>query len=253
MYRFFRSPYMQADGVGGSAEDEVKNEDIDDELNKEDDEPNDDEDGEKQDEVKEDKVPLKKYLSEKQRRKDIEKRLKDLEEKSIDSDILTYRDKIKKKYLEKDYEEKFAEDFAEELTSIYAELKKTSKKNDDSFIDEEISDLAESDPIYEDASTYKDQIKDLMKKSKISAEEAYIKLRGKTRLKEMLLNKEQVNAAKRKEVDSKKLPESKGGGKAKDPYPLDDKDKKALKQLQETFPNAGWTAEKYFKKIYKNV
>lgn len=200
-----------------------------------------------EEEVQEEKVPLKKFLSEKQRRKEVEKKLRELEDKQVDSEVITKRNSIKDKYIKAGYDEELASMLAEDIASVY---KDTKKKDTDTIFDEEIADLVESDSLYKDAHLYKEQIRPLMKNG-LSAEEAYIKLRGKTILREARINQEQVSLGRRKEVENKNVPVSKGGGKATNPYPLDDKDRSALKSLQESFPDAGWTAEKYYKTIYK--
>lgn len=239
--KYFKAPYMKPDDEAGGGVDErnEENQEVE-EVQQEEQEVL---------EQKEESVPLKKYLSEKQRRKEIEKKLREIEDKSIDTEIINKRNALKDKYIKAGYDEELSNMLAEDMTAVLSEAKKVAKKDADATFKEDIFDLAESDSFYEDATAYETQLIPLMKKG-FTAEEAYIKLRGNARMREVMLNKEQVSAVKRKEIESKKVATS-TSSKANNPYPLDDRDKKALKQLQESFPDAGWTSEKYYNKMKK--
>jgi hypothetical protein len=107
------------------------------------------------------------------------------------------------------------------------------------------------DNFFSDAPTYKNEIQKVIKDYKakgieIDAEEAYFKVRGKSRMREYRTDIEQKALLDRRNGDDKKLPASTPKA-PKDPYPLDDVDKKALEGLQKAQPSAGWTAERYFK------
>jgi hypothetical protein len=207
-----------------------------------------------QEEEKENKVPLASLLEEKKKRKELEKRLRALEEKELDSSILDEKLKIKQKYIQKGYDEDFADSLAEDFASLKSELKKSTRKDQDT-LDEDIEDLASQDVFYSDAMAYKKEIKSKIgefkkKGHELSVEDAYTLIRGKTRAKELKEDLEQ------KEILSKRgAPKSKtinaSSSAPKNPYPLDDADKKALERLQRRQPESSWTAEKYYKMFKK--
>ena len=87
-----------------------------------------------------------------------------------------------------------------------------------------------------------------MKKKDLTAEEAYNVLRGKQRQRELKEDGEQKDLAKRRSQGTRqKSPGPAASLNPKNPYPLDDVDKKALKSLQKAQPSANWTVEKYYK------
>lgn len=190
---------------------------------------------EENEEEKEDKIPLAKYMEEKKKRQAYEKRLSSIEEEQE-------KTRLKESFLDRGYFQDEAERLADERIKSKAELDQIKDKQ----IDYEISDLSKTDSFYSDALSWKDEIKQKMKKLNIPAEEAYMLLRGKTRVHEIKTQSEQLNLAKRREAEGKRV-ENAEPGPAKDKYKLDETDRKALNQLQKAQPDAGWTAEKYWK------
>jgi hypothetical protein len=198
-----------------------------------------------------DKVPLSVHLQTKKELKELKKRLRESEERDIDNDLKNTREQIIRKYTEKGYDEELANMLADDIVGIKSEVKKSKLNNiDDSTLDEELADLSK-DKFFEDAPTFKKDIQARVSEYKkkgieLSVEDAYISLRGKNRLKEIQTDIEQKASLKRREGEEKQVPSSTSAA-PKNPYPLDDADKKALEGLQKAQPNGGWTPEKYYK------
>jgi hypothetical protein len=232
-------PFMMADDITGGKPEEKP-------------EVKPDEKPEQKPEVKQERsVPEATFLEEKKKRKELERRLREFEEKNVDKDVAIDKANIKKKYVDKGYDEDLAETIAEDMANLRAEFRKSRFSDlDDSTIDDDLKELAR-DNFFKDASVYKKEISTAISEAKkkgieLSAEDAYFKVRGKTRLKEYQTEIEQLALLKRKETEEKEIPQS-SPKSPKDPYPLDEADKKALEGLQKAMPSAGWTPEKYFK------
>lgn len=184
-----------------------------------------------------DSVPISVYLSEKERRKKAEQQLNLLYETSE-------RESIKKQWLSDGYDEKFAEAMA----LIQSDLALQKRKSKSEILDDEILSLAKSDPFFEDAEAYKSDIAALMESKGVSAENAYMILRGRARTREIREDVEQLRLAnKRVEPVAPTEPVTISSGAPQNPYPLDANDHKALEALQKSQPWAQWTAEKYYK------
>lgn len=200
----------------------------------------------------EEKVPLSTHLEEKKKRKSLEKKIRELEEKELDSSILHEKETIKKKYIDKGYDEDLAVLIADDLINIKSEFKKSKlkEKRNNSFEDD-LKELSRQS-YYNDALTFKKEIKtkiDEFSKNGIdlSPEDAYQLVRGKTRIKEFITDTEQKEALRRRsEESSSKVPNA-SSVSPKNPFPLDESDKRALAGLQKLQPASGWTAEKYWK------
>lgn len=198
-------------------------------------------------------VPLNTFLEEKKKRKELEKRLRQLEEKELDVEILTERQKIKQKYVDRGYQEDLADLIAEDYSNLKGELKRSTLSKKD-HLDEDIEDLARDD-FYSDAVSFQKEIKAKVKEFKnISVEDAYNLVRNpKIKYKELNEDSEQKRILKRRNESSNNTILNASASSPKNPYPLDDNDKKALIKLQELQPTTGWTIEKYFNIMKKGV
>ena len=201
------------------------------------------------------RVPLATLLEEKKRRKELEKRLRILEEKELDSDIISTRSKIKQKYINKGYAEDLAESLAEDFADLRGELRRSKVEKKD-YLDEEIDDLAR-DSFYSDAAAFKKEIKAKLKEFSdkgvtLEVEDAYNLVRSpKAKLREVKEDTEQKELVRKASETKKTVTPNASGSSPKNPYPLDEDDKKALSHFQKLYPEGGWTAEKYYKIRHK--
>lgn len=185
-------------------------------------------------------VPLSRFLEEKQKRKELEKRLRNYENNEL-------KGKFKEKWLGKGFED----DYAEEQANIEYRIHLQDQKLREMEIDSEISDLAKDDDYFADAISYKSEIKAKMKEKNLSAEEAYLILRKKSRDRELATDNEQKEILRKRSDGVKQNNLTSSSASPKNPYPLDAADKKALAGLQRMQPDAGWTAEKFYKSRYQ--
>jgi hypothetical protein len=203
-------------------------------------------------ETKEDRVPLNRFLEEKKRRKELERKLREHEEKTLTNENRERVDKIRDLVREKGYDD----GVADLMSDMFNELSKAMPKVDrvEQEILEDIQDLAEENP---DVLRHKKEIVEKVKKYRkvdpdFGVEEALNLIKpSKIRLNELKTDIEQKNAIARRSVETKKIPASTSSA-PKDKYPLDEDDKKALEGLQKAMPNSGWTTEKYYKQRYGN-
>ena len=184
-------------------------------------------------------VPLSRFLEEKQKRKDLEKRLRSYED-----------NEVKNKYKEKWVNKGFEDDYAEAQADIEYKIHLQDAKLKDMELDAEISTLSKEDEYFSDATSYKSEIKAKMKEKGLTAEEAYLILRKKSRNREVQIDMEQKELAGKRGNGSVNTNPTSSPSNPRNPYPLDDADKKALLGLQRMMPSAGWNAEKYYKSRY---
>lgn len=195
---------------------------------------------------KERNVPEATFLAEKKRRKELERKLRELEESKMDSEILARKSAKVKELVEKGFDETVAHEMANMLSEALAEVRSVSRrKSEDELFMEDLEDLA-SEPYYSDIKGYAKDIKAKMDKVKgLTIEEAYLLVRGPARSREVKTEVEQKAALDRRKAADKKVADSTPPAKAKD-MKLDADDLKALARLQEMQPDAGWTKKKYF-------
>jgi len=189
------------------------------------------------------KALLAKYMKEKKARQELE-RTANLEKEEREREKA--RLELIDDYVKQGYPQPTAEFHANKVIEQDREIKETQAKLQDKLVNMEIKDLARSDPFYADAESFKDEIKGLMKTKELDAEQAYMMIRGKARTKEMQIEQQQTAQAKRTKAVSRKVVNATAPA-AKNPYPLDADDKKALKGLQDMFPEEKWNAAKYWK------
>lgn len=185
--------------------------------------------------AKKESVPLSKYISERKRRQEAERVLTG---QQIERD----RMKLVQQLIDRGWPEDEAQVQAQEKINQWLEIERLKDKQ----LDYDIRELATADEFYSDAASYKDAIKEKMRAYNVDAKEAYMLIRGRSRMRELQLQNEQRMAAKRSKIKTKKVENAKPLPVSA-PYKLDDYDKKALAELQKAQPEAGWNAEKYFK------
>lgn len=177
-------------------------------------------------------VPLDKYIGEKTRRKELEKKLSELSAKTDDIEAAFF-----KKYHETlGFDEPVAKELAKDMA---AAQRKTTVVDD---IDDEIADLAEEDEFFDDAKVFATDIRKLIADAKSKGKDmdvktAYLKVRNPS---------ERVQEILRRKAADKSQPRS-TGSPAKAVEPLDEADRRVLKTLQERQPDAGWNADTYRK------
>ncbi len=186
---------------------------------------------------KSESVPLSKYMQEKKRRQDLEKQL------------ATDRAEREKLRLKDDLVNRGWPEYEAELQATEkVRQQENERKLQDKLTDMEIKDLVRSDSFYADAETFKDDLKEKMLELNCDAETAYMLVRGKSRTREMQVEREATSQARKQSAAAKKTVTA-ASSQPKNPYPFDDHDKKALAGLQEAQPDAKWTVEKYYKMI----
>ena len=181
-----------------------------------------------------DMVPLAKLQTEKRKRQELERIL--AQQQAQQEELRLYH-----AYVEQGFPEQLAQTWAKGAVQQRMEQDEIKSK----LLKLEIRDLAKSEEFYADAESFASEIIGLMREKQLDAGQAYLLIRGQTRLKEIELNRQQRELARKKEP-VKKVGSS-APTKVKTPYPLDDADKKALAELQKAAPEKGWTTEKYWK------
>jgi len=198
-------------------------------------------------------VPLSTYLELKNKYKSTKKEYAELKDKTIDKDLLEYKENIKNKYVKEGYNEDLAEMLANDLSEMRASIQQRDSKY--AYIEEDIEDLS-SDPIFRDIGDYKESIIEKIKETKkkgydLTVEDAYIIVsRGNTRtkLKDRKINDTQREILNRKNKGTTTMNVATSSSNSSTPkYKLDQDDRKALIELQKMQPDAKWTPEKYYK------
>ncbi|HAK12829.1 MAG TPA: hypothetical protein DCO78_13460 [Chitinophagaceae bacterium] len=211
------------------------------------------------DEPQEDTVPLRTHLETKKKLREVKSRLEELEAKEYSEKVRAKRESVRLKWLNKGYDDEVASMMADDIASIYEEIgaEKTARRN--SVVDEEIDELS-SDDFYSDIKTYSKQIKDKISQFKkvgedLSVEDAYFMVvNPRTKLRETNLKEQQKNIINNKKqgTASKSNVPTAASKAAKNPYPLDPTDKKALAGLKLAQPEAKWDEKKYYEMYYGN-
>jgi hypothetical protein len=190
------------------------------------------------------------YRDEKQKRKELERRLRDLEDKSNSFEDKERVDKIRGLVKERGYDD----DVANLMGDLFNEITKTIPKVDrvEQEILDDIEDYAEENP---EVLKFKKEIVEKVKRYRkvdpdFGVEHALNLIKPvKLRYGEIKTDIEQKQAIARKSVENKKVAVSSSSESPKNPYPLDEADKKALEGLQRAQPDKNWTAEKYFTRM----
>ncbi len=180
-----------------------------------------------------DTVPLAKYL-------DMERQLKEFKRKAA-SDALE-REKVSREqeYVERGYAEPEAKMLAQRDVDEKAKHEEIERR----LMDFDVRDLARTGEFFSDAETYKEQITDVMREKRLTAKEAYLLIRGETRVNELQTKKEQRDLI-RKSEEPKKPQNSSPAPMNSDYSGLTNDDRTVLSMLQKSFPDAGWTPQKF--------
>lgn len=190
-----------------------------------------------------DSVPLAKYLS-------IEKELKQIkrerEREKLEAIMEREKAKVAQDYIKRNYPEEEAVKLAERDITIQREFEEARRERREAQVER----LARSGDFFADAETYMDEVVDMMKRSDLTAKQAYMAIRGDIRTNEMQTQGEQRNLAARAKATDKKTATATATAPDSDYSGLDNDDKKALAKLQELQPEMNWSAAKY-KKVMK--
>lgn len=200
-------------------------------------------DSEETEPAPQDSVPLAKYMAEKKKRQEaerilIEQQTKDETNRAIVSEYQAF--------LQRGYPEKEAWLLAADKVNQAKATQALTEKTEAKLFKLELRDFAKSDAFYADAASFEDEIRAKMQKLDCTMQEAYMMVRGPARTREFNLQQEQRSKAK--QGKNRTLPTS-GSQPLKSKYNLDADDRKALAGLQKAQPNAGWTAEKYYREM----
>jgi hypothetical protein len=198
--------------------------------------------------TKNENVPLGKFLEEKKRRRELEKQVREFQEKNSSQESLDKLEKIKNLAKSKGYDDDFADLMAEVSKEMLSSVTKVDREERE--ILEDIQDLSEE---YPEAVKYKKEIVEKIKKYRkvdpdFGVEDALNLIKpSKIRTNELKTDIEQKQAIARRNVESKKVANSTSSA-PNNPYPLDEADKKALEGLQKAQPNSNWTVKKYWER-----
>ena len=194
-------------------------------------------------------VPLAKFMQEKKRRQELERTF--AQQKS-DQELQQYKyDLVGKGW---------REDAAEMLARQEMRLRDQETRIETAHMKTEIERLAvKKDVFFSDAEAFEDELLEKMRSLKVSAEEAYMMLRGKTRMHELQQQAEQRTAAKRKKTGQPKAQkevETATPRSIEPKYKLSQVDKDAAAGLRKMQKERGqpvtWTDEAYYKMMYKS-
>ena len=191
---------------------------------------------EQPEEKRHDQVPLAKYLDEQRRRKELERQI---QADRLEREKLT----LKQQYIERGWPEQEAALQAQEKI----EAKREFEENRRFRMEYEVKDLARADEFYADAETFKDDIISTMREKSVGAEEAYMMLRGKVRIKELQTKQEQRSLVRRREVTQKKVASASAAPVASEWKGLDQDDRKGIAKWNEMFPSDPMTPERWKK------
>jgi hypothetical protein len=191
-------------------------------------------------------VPLSKHMEMRNKWKEADKKLKEIERTQIQQQAEQSKTSLKKELIDRGWPELEAEIQASNEVRRHVEMEEIRSK----LVDADIKELANSDGYFADAMAFKPEIREKMRRFNCDAEDAYRLVRGKTRDVEYRLEQEQRAAVKRRPAQAKKVATATPSA-PKAQYPLDDNDRKALAGLQKAMPEAEWTAKKYFEVMKK--
>ena len=190
-------------------------------------------------EQKERSVPLNKFLSEKEKRKAVERELAEYKRKADESPTKNYLEK----YKALGFDEDAAKAIAEDLAALSA---KTAKKDERDIIGEELDDMVLEDEFFDDAKSFEKEIRQAILDSngRLDARAAYLKVRSPSERARELANRGRAAPA-----TMKAQPVSTQSAVKSDA--LTDEDRKNMEKMKELMPEFGWTAETY-KKFYRD-
>jgi hypothetical protein len=208
----------------------------------------------------EETVPLSTFLELKNKYKKIKKQHGELVDKSLEGELVTFKDKKILEYTQLGYTEEQAERFVSDLLELKKQVHNTQVSRFEQDIIEDIDEL-KKDTVFKGIEDYTEaiieKIKETKKKGyKLDVEDAYIlvsKENRKVKLKDAEINNTQAEIIRNKKLPAKNnsnVSNSQSGGKPVN-YGLDEHDRKALTELQKMQPDANWTPKKYYEMIKK--
>lgn len=222
--------------------------------NKEQDEPEVEEEEQK---PEPETVPLKTYLETKRKLRDMKRKFEKLEDEKKAVTIRNKKNEIKDRWIKRGFDEETAAMHAEDIAAVYEEMANAKAAKQQSYIDEEIEELANED-IYSDIKDYSKQIKAKINKFEqagvdLTVEEAYLHVIGPQNIiKENRLKTQQTNIVNNKNQGARKNNvQTAASNSTKNPYKLDKDDLKALTGLKKMQPEAKWTQKKYYEMMKK--
>ena len=225
--------------------DEEPEENLEDEPETE--EEPEDEEPPKKPQKKSDYVPLSKHMEVRNKLKETNARLAELEKTQIKAQAERDKQTIKQDLIARGWPEAEAEIQANSEIRRFIEMEEIKSK----LVDSEIKELAMSDGYFSDALSYRGEIRAKMRQFNCDAETAYRLVRGTTRDREYKLEQEQRAAVKRRPAAQTKKVSTAAATAPKAQYKLDEADRKALAGLQKAMPDAGWDAKKYWETMKK--
>ena len=228
-------------GAGAEKDEDLDDEDLLDDEDDLDDVPDDDDEDEET-------VPLAVVLREKAKRKEAERRLKEYEEKEHSVSVASEKAEIKARYIRAGYSEALADVLADERVQTNSEIKRLKDDLGDREFKSELKQIAK-DKYFSNIEDFATEIKHKMAEVKgLTIEEAYLLVNRKSakrKNKDLELDEELIAANERRK-DLMRQPVSRGSSQTAAKGKLDKDDIKALKQLQQMQPEAGWNSRKYY-------
>jgi len=177
---------------------------------------------------KERTVPLNTFLSEKERRKALERRLAELEALSVPKE----EEELVTKYTKAGFDEEAARMIAKDFARLA-----TRQKVEHDVVAEELDDLVLESDFYDDAKTYEKEIRAEIAKSGCDVKTAYIRVRDPAQRAMEIANRTKSPAALKAQPTSK--PSAPTGNA------LTEAERDELKMMQTAFPWQKWDADSY--------
>ncbi len=147
-------------------------------------------------------VPLAKFMDEKKKRKELERILQEKQtlEEQQNRKVQEYQT-----FVQRGYPEQEAWNLANDKVNREFEDRKAREKYESKLFDLEIKDLVKNDAFYSDAESFKDEIKEKMRKLDCSMQDAYMLVRGPSRAREYQMQQEQRAKAQQAQSKTRKL------------------------------------------------
>lgn len=181
-------------------------------------------------EPKEKTVPLNKFLSEKQKRKELERRLAEMERRSAEDPAQKFVEKYKSLGFDEDAAKAIAEDFAHIIKQTAAKPKDT--------LGEEIEDLVEEHEFFDDAKSWEKEIREAIASGKASTpREAYLLIRDPDERAREIANRGSAPKT------NKAMPVSKPAEPKSDALTAEEREE--LEEMKRVQPWAKWDADSY--------
>lgn len=180
-------------------------------------------------------VPLDKFLSEKARRKDLERRIAELEKRNTEEPTAKYVEK----YTALGFDEAAARQIAEDFAHI---TRQNAKKEERDVIGEEIADLVIESEFFDDAKAFEKEIRDAIAKGDATdVRSAYLRVRDPDQ------RAMEIASRRKATVTTKAMPVSKPAEPKSDA--LTEDERAELEVLKRTQDWMDWDADSYKKYV----